>query len=129
MSSRDDYQHLYKTRAWQDLRMRQLERWPDCWRCAKRGKRTPATEVHHIKPHRGDTELFFDAYNLQSLCGPCHCGPVQQQERRGYSTDRGRKIPRALDCEPLAKPNAAYGRPRSKTQGRKCRENLGLRLI
>lgn len=28
--------------------------------------------VDHIRPHKGDQELFWDPANLQSLCDSCH---------------------------------------------------------
>jgi hypothetical protein len=41
--------------------------------------------VHHLEPHRGDRELFFDLANLQSVCWRCHSGPIQSEEARGSS--------------------------------------------
>ena len=37
-----------------DLRTTQLLREPFCRECAKAGRRTLATRVDHVKPHRGD---------------------------------------------------------------------------
>lgn len=51
--------------------------------CAKFGQVRAATVVDHIKPHRGDEDLFHDPANLQSLCKPCHDGAKQQLERSG----------------------------------------------
>lgn len=31
-----------------------------------------ATIVDHIKPHKGDWDLFWDQGNWQSMCKPCH---------------------------------------------------------
>jgi 5-methylcytosine-specific restriction endonuclease McrA len=31
-----------------------------------------AKVVDHIKPHKGDHDLFWDEVNWQSLCEPCH---------------------------------------------------------
>lgn len=31
-----------------------------------------ATVVDHIKPHKGDMEVFWDLSNWQGLCEPCH---------------------------------------------------------
>lgn len=55
-----------------DLRPAQLLREPWCRECARRGVRTWATVVDHIKPHRGDWQLFVDPANHQSLCETCH---------------------------------------------------------
>lgn len=40
--------------------------------CAEQGYVVAASVVDHIKPHRGDMGLFWDAENHQSLCAPCH---------------------------------------------------------
>lgn len=43
-----------------------------CAECLKQGRTTPATEVDHIVPHKGDQKLFWDVNNWQSLCHECH---------------------------------------------------------
>ena len=63
---------LYRGARWDRLRLAQLNKAPLCEKCQKTSHVIPATVVDHIKPHRGDTALFFDAGNLQSLCKPCH---------------------------------------------------------
>lgn len=45
---------------------------PLCRRCEAAGLLVPATVTDHIRPHRGDSELFWDPGNLQPLCKPCH---------------------------------------------------------
>ncbi len=45
---------------------------PFCIKCHIEGRITRATVVDHIKPHRGDQELFWDEYNWQPLCKKCH---------------------------------------------------------
>lgn len=42
-----------------------------CADCIKRGIITPATDVDHIEPHRGDRVKFWTG-ELQSLCKECH---------------------------------------------------------
>ena len=63
----------YRTDRWQRLRSRVLSKQPFC---AMRGQRERcrlvATEVDHIRPHRGDRRLFFDRANLQPMCRSCH---------------------------------------------------------
>ncbi|WP_343073149.1 HNH endonuclease signature motif containing protein [Salicibibacter cibarius] len=50
-----------------------LRRNPLCVHCEEDGLLTPATEVDHIVPHKGDKELFWDSENnWQSLCKSCH---------------------------------------------------------
>lgn len=55
-----------------DLRPTQLLAEPWCRECARHGRRTRATVVDHITPHRGDWARFIDRGNLQSLCKSCH---------------------------------------------------------
>ncbi len=63
----------YSLPAWtNDLRPSQLLREPLCRECARRGLRTYATDVDHIRSHKGDWALFTDRGNLQSLCHSCH---------------------------------------------------------
>lgn len=63
---------MYGTDLWRRLRGEQLLREPWCRVCAQRGVRTRATDVDHIRDHKGDPVLFGDAANLQSLCHSCH---------------------------------------------------------
>ena len=63
---------LYNRRAWKELRVRQLAREPWCAECQRLGVYTPATDVDHVMPHRGDRGKFVDINNLQSLCHSCH---------------------------------------------------------
>ena len=58
---------LYKGR-WTKIRTAHLGQSPLCVFCQEDGKTEPATVVDHITPHRGDTKLFYDPANLQSLC-------------------------------------------------------------
>lgn len=66
------YYRLYHSKAWKTLRAKHLRKEPYCRDCMDNGSRTPATDVDHIIPHKGDPRLFFDDSNLQSLCKPCH---------------------------------------------------------
>lgn len=58
--------------AWQRARDRFLRSHPLCVMCLEEGELTPATIVDHIKPHRGDMSLFWDASNWQPLCKRHH---------------------------------------------------------
>lgn len=63
----------YNLPVWKDgLRPAQLLREPFCRECARRGIRTPATDVDHAVDHKGDWARFTDRGNLQSLCHSCH---------------------------------------------------------
>ncbi|MBT0778048.1 HNH endonuclease [Paracoccus pantotrophus] len=73
----------YKTAEWQRLR------W-DClasalFTCARCGVIGQSRELvaDHIRPHRGDRDLFFDPGNLQCLCATCHNRDKQAEERAG----------------------------------------------
>lgn len=69
---------------WQQRRKQFLQR-PEnvcCVYCARLGLTVVATVVDHIKPHRGDQELFWDENNWQSLCSSCHSGIKQREESR-----------------------------------------------
>lgn len=67
------WRRWYSLPIWTDeLRPGQLFREPFCRECARYGIRTPATNVDHIRDHKGDWELFTDRENLQSLCHSCH---------------------------------------------------------
>lgn len=63
---------MYSTGKWKILRGEQLLSEPFCRDCAKRGERVRATDVDHIRDHKGDWALFTDPHNLQSLCHSCH---------------------------------------------------------
>lgn len=63
------YHSWYGLPIWTDrLRPAQLLREPFCRECARRGLRTQATVVDHVRPFRGDWALFVDPANHQSLC-------------------------------------------------------------
>jgi 5-methylcytosine-specific restriction enzyme A len=59
-------------RHWAKLRATMLAAEPLCRLCLLRGITTPATEVDHIVPHRGNQTRFWDSANLQALCKSCH---------------------------------------------------------
>ena len=63
-----DYSKLYNSTLWAKLRTAQLAREPICQECQQQA----AIIADHIVPHQGDTKLFYDAGNLQSLCKRCH---------------------------------------------------------
>lgn len=78
------YNHWYKLPVWRRLRKSKLRDQPLCERCYKRGEWVFAIVVHHVKPFRGDWELFLDFDNLESACKKCHDGSIQREEKRGY---------------------------------------------
>lgn len=64
-------QRLYKTARWQQIRRIQLSKEPWCQECMRQEIYTPATDVDHVKPHRGDPRRFYGG-PFQSLCHSCH---------------------------------------------------------
>lgn len=82
----DEYHDWYLLPIWtKRLRPAQLAREPFCRECARQGIRTYATVVDHIKPFRGDWDLFVDPCNHQSLCKYHHdqkTAREQAEERR-----------------------------------------------
>ncbi|WP_163526625.1 HNH endonuclease [Halobacillus ihumii] len=65
------YRRGYDNR-WRKYREVFLRSNPLCKHCRSHGQLVPATEVDHIRPHRGDSELFWEPSNHQALCKPCH---------------------------------------------------------
>lgn len=58
--------------AWRRVRQAVLGREPLCRSCAKDGRVTPATEVHHVRSIREAPEQRLDPANLEPICKPCH---------------------------------------------------------
>lgn len=76
------YKKLYNSSRWKELRQYRLNTQPLCVECLKNDRITPATVVDHIKPHKGDEELFYDFNNLQSLCKSCHDRKTAKEDGR-----------------------------------------------
>lgn len=75
-----EWRKLYKTAQWVKGRAWHLRNNPLCVFCLEQGRAEPAELVDHIKPHRGDKTIFFDAKNWQSLCWSCHSRIKQKIE-------------------------------------------------
>ena len=70
----------YSLPVWtDDLRQGQLLAEPFCEECDRHGIRTWATDVDHIRDHKGDWALFTDRANLQSLCHSCHARKTMRE--------------------------------------------------
>lgn len=65
---------------WRKARTGWLRKHPLCAACEVKGILTAASEVDHIKPHRGDKLLFWDRLNWQSLCKPCHSAKTVRED-------------------------------------------------
>lgn len=83
MNKPKPWRALYNSAAWRQLRAVQLLKQPKCVICWRQGRITEARVVDHIKAHRGEPSLFFDPFNLQSLCKHCHDSAKQRQEKSG----------------------------------------------
>ena len=81
---RQDYQRLYNYQ-WSKTRARFLKEHPLCVCCKTQGQITPASEVDHITPHKGNERLFWDADNWQALCISCHSRKTMEEGGFGNS--------------------------------------------
>ena len=63
-----------------------LREHPLCEICKRNGKYVQAAVVDHVKPHRGDSKLFWDKSNWQSLCKPCHDKKTGNEDSRPIYT-------------------------------------------
>lgn len=66
---------------WRSARNKFLESNPFCVRCKEQGKLVEATVVDHVKPHRGDRNMFWDESNWQPLCKSCHDKKTMTEDR------------------------------------------------
>jgi len=73
-----------KSRRWRKAREIFLNEHPLCAECLKESRDKAATIVDHIKPHRGDYELFWDTTNWQALCASHHSSKTNSEDG-GYS--------------------------------------------
>lgn len=65
---------------WRRERAVYLRLHPLCVECKRGGLITPATDVDHIMPHRGDARLMWDQSNWQSLCHPHHAAKTARED-------------------------------------------------
>ena len=82
---------LYKSKRWQQVREYCMTRDHRlCQDCLKKGRYTPAEEVHHIIPltplNIDDASISLNPENLVSLCRECHRERHGAHERR-YKVD------------------------------------------
>lgn len=79
---------FYATTEWKKLRLTYLKEHPLCEECLKKGKVTPAVDIHHIKSfvQKGaiNWELGYNPDNLMALCKDCHAEIHNKQQ--GYLT-------------------------------------------
>jgi 5-methylcytosine-specific restriction enzyme A len=80
---------VYYDARWRKARLRFLEANPLCVECKRHNYLVAATEVDHIRPHKGNHELFWDETNWQSLCNKHHSAKTL---RTIQETARGRPV-------------------------------------
>lgn len=72
---------LYHNKKWQDLRKYKLSDSPLCEQCGKSARdANMETTLHidHIIEHEGNTDLFYNFDNLQTLCDACHASKTAE---------------------------------------------------
>ena len=74
-----EVKRLYNSPRWRVMRVAQLTKDPWCAGCLEVSEYVLATDVDHVKPHSGDPVLFFDEFNLQSLCKPHHSSKTAKE--------------------------------------------------
>lgn len=74
---------------WRKLRAAILSDEPLCRACHAAGYVTPASEVDHIIPHKGNQKLFWSMTNLQPLCKSCHSRKTAREDSRFACTRSG----------------------------------------
>lgn len=57
----------------------------ECEECVKYGRLKTANVVHHIVPHRGNYELFWDDRNWQAMNKRCHDRHTFRETRKGIN--------------------------------------------
>lgn len=67
---------------WRSARAAYLSHHPLCALCRAEGRYTPASDVDHIRPHRGNDDLFWDQSNWQPLCHKCHSQKTAREDGR-----------------------------------------------
>ncbi|WP_424360239.1 HNH endonuclease [Methylocystis parvus] len=76
----NEWRAWYGSQAWRRKSEAQRQAEPLCRMCKAQGVMTPATVADHVRPHRGDADLFWHG-ELQSLCTPHHSSAKQAEER------------------------------------------------
>ena len=73
----------YGLKRWADLRRRVFLRdMYTCQRCGKIEGDTSMLVANHKRRHNGDPVIFWREDGIETVCRPCHDGPIQSEERR-----------------------------------------------
>lgn len=88
---------------WRKYSQRRLTEHPYCVRCYRLGRLRLAVVTDHIKPHKGDLELFRDPENHQSLCKRCHDSKTRREDGGfGSPPSSAKPAPRASSSRTTA---------------------------
>lgn len=79
-----DYDKVYDTKAWKQIRAAQLSKHPLCQGCLVEGKVTLAYAVDHVFPWRQFGEQAFRRNLFQSLCHGHHSRKTALEQRGEY---------------------------------------------
>jgi 5-methylcytosine-specific restriction enzyme A len=82
-ADREPWRAWYQTARWKRLRIEVFTR--DLFTCRECGRvevNTAKLVAHHKQPHKGEECLFWDGSNVETVCIPCHDGPIKARERR-----------------------------------------------
>lgn len=86
-----------------------LAKHPWCVAHEAKGEIVRATVVDHIRPHRGDRELFWDRSNWQGLCGPCHNSKTAREDGRWGKREPGSMVGAGVHEEGAHRASSAPG--------------------
>lgn len=116
----NEYRRWYDLKRWKDLREHILVR--DLYTCQATGAmltgKHPAADspvVDHIKPHRGDPDLFWDPNNLRAVAKHWHDSVKQAMEKGGKARAhpdwlKPSLIPLTIVCGPPASGKTTYAK-------------------
>lgn len=76
-------QAMYATTAWQNYRTRFLQINSECYACGAK-----ATVVDHLRPHKGDENLFKQTDNHIPLCESHHNTVTALFDKRGMPIEK-----------------------------------------
>jgi 5-methylcytosine-specific restriction enzyme A len=77
---------------WRQAREAYLREHPLCAKCRENGRLEPATVGDHVKPHKGDPNLFWNRENWQPLCKRCHDAKTATHDGRWGQANHTRAV-------------------------------------
>lgn len=79
--TRDQFNAMYKTKAWHSIKARQLSIAPLCGSCMLEGRIVPANHVDHVFPWHAIGSHAFAKNWFQSLCPACHSRKTAKEQK------------------------------------------------